>query len=145
MNAIAYDPAHLALLEMREHEREAVDLRTFLQTTGPATSTLVNDGRIIAVIGVYDLWEGVAEVFVIPSIYVQTCPLEFFYYVKRILKQICRDTTLLHRVQTRSLDDEPTSKWMRLLGFHSEGVLEAYTPQKQNYRMWAMTWDSEKT
>lgn len=145
MKAIDYHPTHLELIEMRDEEREAIDLREFLRSTGPATATLVHDFKVIAIIGVYDIWEGVAEVFVLPSIYVQTCPMQFFYQVRRVLKQICRDTTLLHRVQTRSLDDEPTNRWMRLLGFESEGVLKAFTPQKRDYRMWAITWAQEKT
>jgi hypothetical protein len=92
------------------------------------------------------MWEGVIDIFIIPSMY-------FLLYPKWVLKwakiEFAKVKTLpLHRIQSASLDDPVRSRFMRHFGFQSEGVLRRYTSRQQDYRMWSMTraqgeaWDS---
>lgn len=137
MKNVPFQPAHLDLLVLREHEERCVEVRQFLQTITVGTVTLVDDGRVIAIMGMYLLWTGVLEVFVLPSVYVGLRPVGYCLFVRKILDRLIKADPTLHRVQTRSLDDEQTNRWMEMLGFTCEGNMEAYTSNKDNYKMWA--------
>lgn len=132
---------HLDLLELRENERATLaisgsvkDSLQFLadeQTGG----TIFGDGRAICVLGYYQLWQGLYQVWIIPSKYMRQYRVQVCRFVKDLLDSFVK-THEVHRLQTACLDDELHTRWMTYLGFVSEGVMERYTVDRKNYRMW---------
>lgn len=130
-------PIHLDMMELRELELSTIpedDLRAF--TNCRTAWTYVIDGRILCIAGYFLLRQGVAEVFVIPSIYASEYALPFQRAVKKILNLWVEEMDL-HRIQTHSHDDDETSRWMQSLGFIREGWLPYYSSNKLHYNLWA--------
>ncbi len=137
MRARPFMAVDIENIELREHECEIEVRRMAARDWTPAASTLVHDGNIVAIIGYYVLWDGVIEVFVIPSRHLHTCAFQYVRYMKRMVDRLATDDCTLHRIQTRSLADDCTDKWMKLLGFEKEGVLKRFTSNQKDYNMWA--------
>lgn len=127
----------LKCLEMRAHEQELISPERLRKLRDVANTTLVQDrtGLIVAMIGYLTLWPGVIEVFVIPSIHVHKYPIAFVKNIRGWLVTL-RENAELHRIQTSSLADEATDRWMRCMGFVCEGTLVGYTEKRHDYRMW---------
>jgi hypothetical protein len=94
------------------------------------SGTFLYDGRILFVAGFCKLWNGVFELWMIPSVYAPSAPVFFVRTLKRYITAIARDFKA-HRMQTTSFDDDFHEKWMGVLGFQKEGTLRAFTESKQ--------------
>lgn len=139
LQVIPFQAGHATLIELREHERELIDVEN-LASLGERgqCATLMCDGRILGIIGFHIVFSGVIYVFVIPSIYVPLYPIPFVWTCRQYIKVLGELPALnVHRMETRSLADDNTDRWMKLLGFKCEGTLEKYTANKLDYRMWA--------
>lgn len=134
---VPFIPEHAFAIELRAHEATYID-RDFLVAIGETgiCCTCLIDGAILAIVGFFEKWPGVIQVFVIPSIHVPRAPKSFVKYVKAALDRLATDFNY-HRLQTESKADEQTDKWMRVLGFECEGVLKSYSSAKEDYKMWA--------
>lgn len=129
---------HLDLFEMRHHEQlnmPNINLELIAEYA-VADALIDKNGDVMAVIGFFKCWDGVAEVFVIPSKYVDQCKTAFVRHVKRELDRIILENGF-HRVHTYSLADDVTDRWMEFLGFVKEGTMKQYTKNKDDYNMWA--------
>ena len=135
---VQFEPAHLDVIEMRDIEREELDNPRIesLATNSGVCHTHMIQGRILCIAGYVEIWAGVREVYVIPSVYVKRYPVAFQRAVKETLFAWEKD---IHRMQTASLDNVETARWMQSLGFVSEGLLEKFgpAPAKRDYRQWA--------
>lgn len=145
MNKIKLVPfkvEHLDLMDIREHELTGIftikNLKERLSKLEKicTAGTIVYEGRILGVMGSLELWPGVCEVWVIPSIHIKRYSLIFAKIVKRNLKNL-EETFDYHRVQVTALDDELHKHWLTFLGFKCEGILRKYTLKKQDFAMWS--------
>lgn len=140
ISVVKFEPEHLVALELREHERNHIDkadMMVYITSMGAQTVTLLDDhGVVIGITGYWVVWENVLHVYVLPSIHVPKYPISFVRTIKRWLDMLFKGYRP-HRMQTWSLDDKQTNKWMEILGFHCEGVLQKFTYDKIDYRMWA--------
>lgn len=93
--------------------------------------TFIFNGRILFVAGFCKLWEGVFEVWMIPSIYADAYPVFFARTIKRYLDRIMTDFSA-HRLQTTSFNDTFHERWMGFLGFQKEGKLRQFTENKND-------------
>lgn len=134
MNNVPFKPDHFDLLEMRAHERTLDQAQLRGVAAISKSSTFIIDGRILCVAGILELWTGVAEVFIIPSIYVSQYSVPFLLRTKTVLNAWQKR---YHRLQTASVDNEETNRFMTALGFKCEGVLVKYGANGLNYRQWA--------
>lgn len=124
-------------LELRQHENEifTVEQIKTLVDNSICAAYLIED-IVIAIIGYVELWEGVVEVWILPSKHLKKYAKSFIRGAKVALRVIMEDNNL-HRVQTHSLADPATDSWMRHMGFVCEGTLVGYTQNRHDYRMWA--------
>ncbi len=129
---------HLDKFEMRLHEqRNMPSINLELVVNNSVADALIDkDGDVMAIIGFFIMWKGVAEVFAIPSKRVSDCGFRYVRHVIRELDRIMIENDI-RRIQTTSLDDEQTNKWMTLLGFTKEGTMKEYTEEKHDYNVWA--------
>ncbi len=93
-------------------------------------------GRILCVAGFYQIWPGLLEFWLIPSVYAKEEPMFFCRTVKRYVENIA-ETFKAHRVQTTSYDDPMHERFMGFLGFKSEGTLVNYLTDKTTMRIYA--------
>lgn len=127
---------HIAKLKLRAHERDLMPQSRLqnLVTFGTCV-TIFADGAPLAILGFVPLWSGVYDVFVLPGENVKRFAKTFHKTVKHYMNSLC--TALpVHRLQTYSIADSSTDKWMSSLGFECEGTLTAYTSDKLDYRIW---------
>jgi hypothetical protein len=126
------------MMEMREFERTKIypylPLENLVQL-GELSRTLIHDGHIIACTGLVPMWEGVCEVWQIPSVYVAKYKIA---YVKAFRALIARyaEKYRIRRMQTHSPADDLHDTWMRCMGFECEGTLKAYNRFGEDYRIW---------
>lgn len=137
-----FDISHLDGFEMRpsEAERLALDPGARMKLEALAKygdgGTLFRNGVAIGILGFYEMWPGVFEVWAFPSVHVERYPMLYLRTAKRYIALI--ETTFKpHRLQTTSIADDLHDRWMEFLGFHCEGNLEKYSVNQQDYRMWA--------
>lgn len=87
--------------------------------------TLLVDGRVFLSMGFFQIIPGEAEVWLFPSIYVEKQPLLFIKEVKSYL-DILSKMFSWQRVRTVTRIDPQHRKWMHLLGFVEEGIIDNY-------------------
>lgn len=123
---IKFDPKHLDLMEIRPLElhgvfelADACDRMARVAKASIQAVTFLFDGRVLCCAGFHELWPGVLEVWMIPSIYVKRLPISFPRMIRRYLDNIFEDFGA-HRVQTTSHDDPFHARWMEWLGFKNE-------------------------
>lgn len=141
IKVLPFKKEHFELMDIRDYENQTLchlpQLRAGLQLWehDNNTYTIFCDGRIIAIIGYVELWEGVCEIFLIPSIYLKKYALSFM----KVLKNL-KDTPVLdkfHRVQIRGLDDELHNRFNSFFGFVEEGTLRKYDQKGNDFKIWA--------
>lgn len=135
---IDFDPKHFDCMAIRQKEKDTIfslpDIASRYEKMASASVqafTFVVDGRILFCAGFVVLWEGVADFWMVPSVYTKDYPFVFYRLVRRYLKVIPK-TFRLHRMQTTSYDDAFHEKWMQKLGFEKEGVMKQYLHTKEN-------------
>lgn len=145
---VLFKPEHIDLAQIRSHEKNGIlnipDLKarlTALERIGDAV-TLIYDGRIVGFTGFLEMWPGVCEIWLVPTVHIQTAALPVARMLRGYVASLA-ETFKFHRMQTYAPDDELHNRWMKFLGFHSEGTLEKYSQAKQDYQMWAriFKWD----
>lgn len=140
---------HLDCLDLRQQEIDAFGSEeaykenvAILATRGVGT-TLISDGRILAIIGYYEMWPGVFTVFVMPSKYLPDYRMVFARTVKRLLASI-EVMHKPHRIQTECTADELHDSWMRYLGFTMECErMRKFTRAKADCRLWARVYGDD--
>lgn len=145
MEIIVFHPKHLEVANVRQHEadnvltmKHAYDYIENLANKSKQAGTFMYDGRIITCAGFLELWDGVAEIWQIPSIYVSLCPTLFAKTIRGYVETIAEQFKY-HRLQTCSPADPLHDRWMKFLGFTEEGTMKSYTKDKKDHRMWART------
>ncbi len=143
IRAIATHPEHFNLIDFRNQEAEALandpsaKQRFFSLCEIGQTGTLLCDGRILCIMGLCQLWPGVWECFVFPSRYIHDYKKVYLRYAKTYLHQSIEDYKI-RRIQTMSLSDPETNKWMQFLGFNFEGLHRKYGPEGSDYCAWSI-------
>lgn len=123
--------------QIREHERGLTDVERLVRLRDSSHLAIMTyNEEMVAIVGYQVIWEGVVEVFVIPSVHVPRHRKRFFREVKGWFCTL-HENHDLHRIQTYSRADPQTDSWMEHLGFVSEGTLVGYSQNKDDYRMWA--------
>ena len=141
IETLPFHREHLNIIDAREYEREKVIPflpEVFLSTAESSLDcyTLMKDGRILTCIGCYELWEGVLDVWQIPSIYVGENIFSYGKTVREMLNNTA-EKRKARRLQTISPADSLHDRWHKFLGFECEGTLKEYSRFKIDHRMWA--------
>jgi len=148
IKTVPFHSEHLKLMDMRQYEWEKVypyipqGLLDYYASLGHAY-TFLEDGKIITCLGWVPVWEGVWDIWQIPSTYMISHKIEYVKMLKDFLVTYARKLNV-HRAQTRSIADEFHDAYMVLLGFTCEGTLCEYSQFKEDYRMWSrrFTWEA---
>lgn len=143
LEIVDFHPRHLDVMDMRGFEKggafgldDAMARVEIVAKGSIAAATFIHDGRILFCAGFNQLWKGVIEVWMVPSVYVDQAPVTFGRTIRRYIERIEKDFKT-HRLQTTSYDDPFHEKWMAWLGFEKEGTLKKFTHDKKNMCVYA--------
>lgn len=134
---VAFQPNHMHMANFRDFDQEVLDGygRPHIQdyAVDGLSYTAICDSKVYAMFGLYPLWKGVAEAWMLPSVDLvnkkmvfHKSSLLFFPYASQKLK--------LHRIQVyvRSTNVQ-AYKWIEMMYFNREGLLERYGPDINDY------------
>ena len=143
IKVIPFKAEHIECMDVRDYEAKTVCSMPQFEAAvkqwedSKCSATVVFDGRILAIIGYMVLWQGVCEVYILPSKYLSDYPHAFARCLRRVLTSGAFNN--FHRVQLRALKDDLHSRVNRFLGFVKEGVLKKYDSEGNDFVMWAIT------
>lgn len=140
---IPFEMKHIDMIEAREHEATGLlqmdgirDKLASLSEHSVECGTFMAGDEIVCCAGFVRLWDGVAEIWIIPSVHVpkhvRAFARTFKDYVERIVGELG-----YHRVQTSCLNDKLHRRWMKWLGLVPEGVMVKFTDKKEDFCMFA--------
>ncbi len=138
---IPFKVEHVECMEIRDYESSTVlklgdfqhGLKVFEQRN--TAGTMIYDGRILGIIGYFEIWGGVCELFVLPSKYVNNYPIPFARCIKRALNLPVFEN--FHRIQIMAQDNKLHNDWLKFLGFEQEGHFKKYDALQNDFNMWA--------
>lgn len=144
MKYITAKPDHFDLLELREAERvtmshdplSGLHVKNMIEVS--IATCMMHQGKMLCIMGFYEHWPGVYNVWILPSVYAVEHKLVFLRAAKRYVKRLWNDLQC-HRLQSNAIQDKLHNDWMAFLGFKLEGTLVNYTPDMISYDMWAIT------
>lgn len=116
-------------LELRpEHKKYAY----YLQEAGMSFTGLVN-GKPIAAGGVFKLWDGVAEGWVLATKEIYKYPIFCAKHIKQRTEIILK-ANKIKRIQTSvKADCDVALRFAKWLGFKKEGLMESYGPDGSDF------------
>ena len=134
---VTFQPNHIHMTKFRDFDQEILDGygRPHIEdyaVDGLSYSAMC-DGKVYAMFGLYPLWKGVAEAWLLPSsklenrkmVFHKSC-LRFFPYAAQKLK--------LHRIQVYVRSSNVQAyKWIEMMYFNREGLLKRYGPDIYDY------------
>ena len=142
-SSIAFNAFHLEVMDIRQEEQESImalpETGTrfeYLAESSIDAKTFMYDGRIIFCAGYKELWPGVIDCWMIPSIYVETAKIGFCRMLRNYIDDIIKEQGC-HRFQTTSPDDDFHERWMRFMGMQKEGTMRQFTHTKRSYSMYS--------
>lgn len=135
---------HIGEMQLRESEKaylsadpRAKEKLNALVKLGVG-GTIFKDNLIIGIIGYYQLWEGVYEVWAFPSTHVSQHAMTYLRMTKRYI-QMMEKTHNVKRFQTLAIADDLHDRWMRFLGFTNEtpNGMREYSIFGQTFNLWS--------
>lgn len=140
INHVPFEPGHLLLMDLRDHEKKILGdnpaTKVYGLHEGCAATTMLCEGRVVCVLGYLELWPGVWDIWIFPSVYMKDYALPISREIRRIMDNRLQNSQV-HRIQSACLADPLHDRWMEFLGFQCEGVLQQYGADKQDFKMWA--------
>lgn len=100
--------------------------------------TIFKDDKIIAIIGLVELWPGLIEIWAIISKYASRYWLSFSKAMRKML-DFWVDEMKAHRTQMliREKFSDKLVRWAEFLGFEFEAELKRFGPTGENYLLFA--------
>lgn len=138
---IPFKVEHLEVMNIRDYELNTtfqianaqIGLKVFEQSK--TAGTIIYDGRVIAIMGLQELWPGVCELWVIPSVYLPEYALPFARTIRKALNSGILDN--YRRVQIQAVDDKLHNRWLKFLNFKKEGTFKKFDQLGNDMNMWA--------
>ncbi len=143
---IPFQIEHLDWMDIREHEVENILCTSGYKERVKALSeegvalTIMYANIILCVLGVFDLYKGVCEIWMLPCNSIQEHKLSFAKATKHLLNQLW-ETDYYNRIQITALADDFHNKYFLWLGFKLEtpNGMKNFTIKKCTYNMWSRT------
>lgn len=131
------------LIKLREQERLAVvkNPKVFEYIVEAMNlgycNTLIGDFQIICMVGMFPLWEGVQEIYLLPSVHMKDYTLPLMRILKTYFSNVAQAIPGLRRMQTKGWADPTNDRFLYALGFRAEGTHPNYGVNGETYRTWA--------
>ena len=106
-------------------------------TTGQAYTAFL-DNQLFACGGLVNFWPGCGEVWLLPTAMALKNPLVLYRTVKHWIAKFVYENKLIRLQAPVEMGKDINRRFIEHLGFHPEGVLEAYGLQGQDHIMYAL-------
>ena len=114
------------------------DMRLNLADPSRDLVSILRNEEVIAIVGLNNLRPGVGEVWLICSVLVEQCHIEFFKAVKNLVDIFVMEMMGLHRVHLAVDCRLPHNiKWAERLGFTLEGTMRKYDVEGNDHYLFA--------
>ena len=140
---IPWAPSHLYLCELNEFDQQTMglfdDYHSYLQSYANAGTafTVLGGGEIHAMFGMWQLWPGVAEAWLIPSKHINKKTIALHRGSLRFFEYASNETGIKRLQFTVNSQNVRADRWARRCHFQKEGVLKQYGPDGSDYFMYA--------
>jgi len=140
---IPWMPSHLYLCDLNEFDQKTMglfaDYNSYLQNYAAAGTafTVLGNGKIHAMFGMWQLWPGVAEAWLIPSKHIDKKTIALHRGALRFFEYISNETGIKRLQFTVHSQNVRADRWAQRCHFEKEGVLKNYGPDGSDYFMYA--------
>ena len=130
---IEFDRFHPTLMTLREIDKPVFAKNTF-EFVQPGTAwTGICSDKIICCFGFHVLWEGVAEIWMVPDANLTKKKMVFHRASHKYLLFLAKKLNLW-RIQAHVCTENiPGDKWIRSVYFKEEGICRRYGPDSKDY------------
>jgi len=105
-----------------------------------ASATMLTGGKICGIMGIVPVWPGVAEVWFMPTTHTKAHTRQVVKLM-RVFIQNSFPAFNLHRIQASAIaTNKQHCKFLRLLGFKDEGLMEKFDPLGLDHRRYSYIW-----
>jgi RimJ/RimL family protein N-acetyltransferase len=139
--SIPFEPGHAEELigqaDINQAEKKFLLGRHIHDLSSGYSISVIRNGHLLGSGGIFPIWDGLGEAWVIPSELVQKHKKMF---VKLIRENMARmtDEFQFRRLQATARADAPKSRrFLEFLGFEREGLLKAYGPDGADHVLFA--------
>jgi RimJ/RimL family protein N-acetyltransferase len=136
---VPFNVSHVFQMEMKPMEQEFVDstpdfIENLMSNANPDYSwTGVADGKIVAIFGVSELWPGVADLWMIPSVHINKHAMAVVRGAKAVIDKAVDDFETRRLQITVREDNQIAYRFARALGFDVECLMKSYGPEGADY------------
>ena len=95
--------------------------------------SMIDDGHLVAAAGLYKVWEGVGEAWLLPSSRLLAKPRKAVKAVRSFLDEISEREGFRRVQATTHADFIRGRRFLEWLGFENEGVLRGYGPDGSDH------------
>ncbi len=146
IRTVPFKIEHIRLMDVRTHEVENIlcdddyEEKLKVLTSVAATVTVFYGDKVLCVLGLYEMYKGVCEIWIIPCKIIATHGLIFARIMKKLLNQVW-EMGYYHRIQVSALNDDIHNRFFSWLKFDLEtpNGMKNFTINKCNYNMWSRT------
>ena len=107
-----------------------------------SSMAVIDNNKPVAAFGIFPLWDGVGEAWMIPSKYHLEKPISLARHLKKGFFEIAENMKL-RRAQAAVKDSyDMGSKLLKFVGFEFEGDMPQYGPDGNDYKRFAVLWQT---
>ena len=99
--------------------------------------TMMEDGHLVGAAGIYRVWDGVGEAWLLPSERLLARPRKAVKAVRQFLDDIAERENFRRVQATTHADFHRGRRFLEWLGFEKEGLLRGYGPDVADHIMFA--------
>ena len=130
---ILSQPLNSRFLELRpEHKKYAY----FLKRIGMSFTGIVNNTPVAAG-GVFPLWDGVAEGWVLGTTEMKKYPITLARVIKHRTEMMCKNNSFKRLQTSVKADCETAIRFAKWMDFRPEGLMKHYGPDGSDYYRYA--------
>ena len=100
--------------------------------------TLMRNGHLIASAGVYPVWEGLGEAWVVPSDSIEDHKFVFIRKIQHHFRELCEDNRYRRVQATVRADFDTGHRFIKFFGFKRETLLKSYGPDGADHVQYAL-------
>ena len=140
---VEWQPSHLYLCDLNDFDKTNLELFDGYQehieayaATGMAYSA-IGDGIVYAMFGLWNLWPGVAEAWLMPSKNIDRKTVAMHRASMRFFEYAANEIGIKRLQITVHTQNERAVRWADRCYFNREGLMQHYGPDGSDYWMYA--------
>ena len=140
---VPFHPAHLFMCELNEFDKKNIELfdeyREYLQTYAEHghALTAIGDEDVYAMFGLWELWPGVGEAWLIPSAKIDRKTIAMHRAALRFFEHAANKMQIKRLQFTVCTLNVRADRWAQRCYFEREGLLRRYGPDGSDYWMYS--------